>query len=176
MYKDYELNIPERPYKIFWHGKFLRSYDNKNDFDMGVKFFSGFLIEITTKIEDNDMIDKELMKLVLNKPRIKDIYKLKSNPNLDDFSLPYSLHGDGDLYEINVYELSSICKEWAFFNKFDIDLHRRLDSKWDWQLSSRVYPIAGVETESFSSFGTSDTSYQAIFDACKHLLMHTRNR
>lgn len=125
-----------------------------------------------------ETISKELMKLVLNKPRIKDIYKLKSNPNLDDFSLPYSLHGDGDLYEINVYVLADICKEWASFNKYDIQLHRRLDKKWDWVLEPRPVfaSIAGVDDMKFKTLGVSDSSYQAIFDACKHLLMHTRNR
>lgn len=47
MIKDYELDIPERPYKIYWHGKFLRSYDNYDSFEIGLKFFSGFLINVT---------------------------------------------------------------------------------------------------------------------------------
>ena len=47
--KPYELDIPERPFKIYWHNKFLRSYDNRADFEAGVKFFNCFLIEITTK-------------------------------------------------------------------------------------------------------------------------------
>lgn len=47
MIKEYELNIAERPFKIFWHGKFLRSYTNETEFKQGLKFFSGFLIEIT---------------------------------------------------------------------------------------------------------------------------------
>lgn len=47
MIKDYELDIPERPYKIYWHGKFLRSYDVYDDFKRGLRFFRGFLIDIT---------------------------------------------------------------------------------------------------------------------------------
>lgn len=47
--KDYELEVPERPFKIYWHGKFLRSYDRRDDFERGVQFFNGFLIDITTK-------------------------------------------------------------------------------------------------------------------------------
>lgn len=49
MIKDYELNIPERPFKIFWHGRFLRSHTDENEFKNGLKFFSGFLVEITYK-------------------------------------------------------------------------------------------------------------------------------
>lgn len=45
--KNYEKEIPERPYRIHWHGHFLRSYDNINDFHAGIKFFNAFLIEIT---------------------------------------------------------------------------------------------------------------------------------
>ena len=51
MLKNYELNIPERPYKIYWHGKFLRSFIHKEDFDSCIKFFKGFLIEITGTYE-----------------------------------------------------------------------------------------------------------------------------
>lgn len=47
--KDYDKDIPERPFKIYWHGKFLRSYSCENEFKQGLKFFSGFLIEITFK-------------------------------------------------------------------------------------------------------------------------------
>lgn len=45
--KEYEKEVPERPYRIHWHGNFLRSYDNVDDFKAGIKFFSGFLIAIT---------------------------------------------------------------------------------------------------------------------------------
>ena len=45
--KEYELDIPEREYKIYWHSKFLRSYTVEDDFKAGLKFFNLFLICIT---------------------------------------------------------------------------------------------------------------------------------
>lgn len=47
MVKEWELDIPEREYKIYWHGKFLRSFDKEDDFKKCIKFFKGFLINIT---------------------------------------------------------------------------------------------------------------------------------
>lgn len=44
---DYEQEIPSRPHRIHWHGKFLRSYSDEEAFEQGIKFFSGFLIDIT---------------------------------------------------------------------------------------------------------------------------------
>lgn len=48
--KDYELEIPERPYRIYWHGKFLRSYDNLTDLNKGLDFFKSMLICVTANV------------------------------------------------------------------------------------------------------------------------------
>ena len=58
------------------------------------------------------MITKELLRTILNEKRVKDIYKIGSNPNCGLNVLPYSLQGNGDLQEINIYELSFKCIEW----------------------------------------------------------------
>lgn len=47
--KDYELEIPERPYRLFWHNRFLRSFDNKNDLKNCFLFFKRFLVNIKCK-------------------------------------------------------------------------------------------------------------------------------
>jgi len=49
--KDFEQDIPERPFKIYWHGRFLRSYKDAEEFRNSVAFFNLFLIEITTSEE-----------------------------------------------------------------------------------------------------------------------------
>lgn len=54
MIKEYELNIAEREYKIYWHGRFLRSYDNDTDFKLGLIFFRQFLICITGEYISTD--------------------------------------------------------------------------------------------------------------------------
>lgn len=48
--KEYEKEIPSRPYRIYWHGRFLRSYVSLVDFKNGVKFYTGFLIAISGKV------------------------------------------------------------------------------------------------------------------------------
>ena len=50
MKKDYELEISSRPYRIYWHKRFLRSYNNIEDYEKGIKFFKGFLINISYNI------------------------------------------------------------------------------------------------------------------------------
>ena len=57
------------------------------------------------------MITKELLSTILNE-RVRDIYKLRSNPNYGHNVLTYSLHGHGELQEINIYELLFKCIEW----------------------------------------------------------------
>jgi len=53
--KDYELEILERPYHVYWHGKFLRSYITKDACLTAVKFFNSFLIAIEhRKVIRND--------------------------------------------------------------------------------------------------------------------------
>ena len=39
-----------RPFIIYWHGVFLRSYDNIIDLENNVKFYKSFLLCITTGI------------------------------------------------------------------------------------------------------------------------------
>ena len=57
------------------------------------------------------MITKELLSTILNE-RVRDIYKIGSNPNYGLNVLTYSLHGQGELQEINIYELLFKCIEW----------------------------------------------------------------
>lgn len=38
-----------KPFRIYWHGKFLRAYNTKSDMLNGVKFFTAFLLNITYK-------------------------------------------------------------------------------------------------------------------------------
>jgi vacuolar-type H+-ATPase subunit I/STV1 len=65
MLKDYEKDISERPYKIYWHGKFLRSFIYKEDYDSCIKFFKGFLIEITGTYKGEKMFLEEIKEMEL---------------------------------------------------------------------------------------------------------------
>lgn len=57
-------------------------------------------------------MSKELLSEVLG-VKIKDIYKLGSNPNFGNNEVLYSVVGNGDLCNINIHELAHKCKEWA---------------------------------------------------------------
>lgn len=48
--KEYEREINSRPYRIYWHNKFLRSYETQEDMENGLLFFNKFLISITHKL------------------------------------------------------------------------------------------------------------------------------
>lgn len=48
--KDYEQEIESRPYRIYWHNKFLRSYETKEELEKGLLFFNKFLVSITYKV------------------------------------------------------------------------------------------------------------------------------
>ena len=42
--KPYEMEVTERPYHIFWHGVFLRSYADKEEFDKNLLWYKSFLL------------------------------------------------------------------------------------------------------------------------------------
>lgn len=48
--KPEEMDVQERPFKIYWHNRFLRSYITCEDLENGLKFFNQFLIAITTNV------------------------------------------------------------------------------------------------------------------------------
>ena len=117
------------------------------------------------------MIDKDLMRIVLKEPKIRDIYELNSNPNLDEYTLPYSLRGIGDLYEINVYVLANKCKEWVFEQGFELFTGKiKEEGVWMWTLD----PGDGSAT-TIDFCGRADTEYDAVFDACKFFLEYIKN-
>lgn len=49
-----EQYTPLRPYRIYWHGMFLRNYDNLTDFENNLKFFTGFLLNMATSLHTED--------------------------------------------------------------------------------------------------------------------------
>ena len=47
MVKEFEKEIESRPFRIYWHNKFLRSYETEKEMNDGLNFFNKFLISIT---------------------------------------------------------------------------------------------------------------------------------
>ena len=58
---------------------------------------------------------KELLSEVL-KLKVKDIYKIGSNPNFGENTLLFSIVGNGELQDINIYELIHKMKEYILKN------------------------------------------------------------
>ena len=117
------------------------------------------------------MIDRDLMRLVLKEPKIRDIYKLNSNPNLDEYELPYSKRGIGELYWINVYVLANKCKEWMFEEGFELFTGKCSDDgTWMWSINPNDGSAVTIDF-----CGRADTEYEAVFDACKFLMEYFKN-
>jgi len=62
-------------------------------------------------------ISPELLTLII-KDRVKNIYKIGSNPNLSDNELPYQIKRCGDLQVINLDTLGRYMEEWCLNNDY----------------------------------------------------------
>lgn len=49
----YNTEVPSRPFRIHWHGKFLRSYTTRQELEQGLKFFKSFLLNIESRVYRN---------------------------------------------------------------------------------------------------------------------------
>lgn len=107
------------------------------------------------------MITKELLSTVLNE-RVRDVYKIGSNPNCGLNVLHYSLHGQGDLQEINIYELLFKCIDWLI----DVtdDSVKIITNKDDTYV--RIY--IPNEADFYSEYATDKT--EAILKVCEWCL------
>jgi hypothetical protein len=47
--KPEELETSDRPFRVHWHGRFLRSWKTMEELKDSLNFFNSFLIEITHK-------------------------------------------------------------------------------------------------------------------------------
>ena len=107
------------------------------------------------------MITKELLSTILNE-RVRDIYKIGSNPNCGLNVLPYSLHGNGDLQEINIYELSFKCIEWLIdVTDNSVEIITNKDDTY-----VRIY--IPNEADFYSEYATDKT--EAIIKVCEWYL------
>jgi hypothetical protein len=70
-------------------------------------------------IKMENIISKELLSEVLGE-KVREIYKIGSNPNFGSNDLLYKYHRIGGLYNINIYELAHKCKEWGILRGYII--------------------------------------------------------
>ena len=107
------------------------------------------------------MITKELLSIILNE-RVKDIYKIGSNPNYGLNVLTYSLHGQGELQEINIYELLFKCIEWLIdVTDNSVEIITNKDG-----IYTRIYIPS--EADFYSEYTTDKT--EAIIKVCEWYL------
>lgn len=112
------------------------------------------------------MISKELLSTILNE-RVRDIYKIGSNPNCGLNVLPYSLHGNGDLQEINIYELSFKCIEWLIdITDNSVEIITNKDDTY-----VRIY--IPNEADFYTEYATD--KIEAIIKACEWILKNEKN-
>ena len=106
-------------------------------------------------------ISNELLGTILNE-RVKYIYKIGSNPNYGLNVLPYSIHGHGDLKEINICELSFKCIEWLIdVTDNSVEIITNKDDTY-----VRIY--IPNEADFYSEYASDKT--EAIIKACEWLL------
>ena len=112
-------------------------------------------------------ISKELLSTILNE-RVRDIYKIGSNPNCGLNVLPYSLHGNGDLQEINIYELSFKCIEWLIdVTDNSVEIITNKDDTY-----VRIY--IPNEADFYSEYATD--KIEAIIKVCNRVLEHLNEK
>lgn len=120
------------------------------------------------------MISKELLKNVLN-VRVKEIYKLKSNPNLDEFTLPYSIQGIGELYWINIFQLMYLCKQWAWEHNYQIISSYKSVVMGKVPYAELVYTVPLEDVDKYvmvASFGgdEDETEVDVVIKCCEWIL------
>ena len=113
------------------------------------------------------MITKELLSTILNE-RVRDIYKIGSNPNCGLNVLPYSLHGHGDLQEINIYELLFKCIEWLIdVTENSVEIITNKEDTY-----ARIY--IHNEADFYSEYATD--KIEAIIKVCNRVLEHLNEK
>ena len=78
------------------------------------------------------------------------------------------VHSDGWYDEINIYEFSYLCKEWAIKIDYKIESHTHLINK-------RIIGVASFNMQdNTTKFFQADAEPEAIFKACEWLLEKTK--
>ena len=105
------------------------------------------------------MISKELLGVVLSNYGITDVY-----PSYDESDVMTAVGYEIEeiVFEINIYELANLCKEWAFRDEYSCMSRPRLFGGWICELMSGY----GVEDIQFDE----TTEPEAIFKACQWVL------
>lgn len=109
------------------------------------------------------MISKQLLSLILS-VNIKNIYKIGSNPNFGEEDFLYSVVGNGDLENINVYSLAAKVKKWCVENS------RFYICSWENSGGCGASVYTNYSEDTFFIISGKDYEYEAIFECAEWIL------
>lgn len=116
------------------------------------------------------MISKTLLSNIIGAD-INNVYEIGSNPNLSGLEIPYSVKGNGDLLNINIFELVNKAKKWALSK--DFSLLSGFDKETNLQTCFINFGYGLTECSLdvwWDQDFTAETEEEAVFKAAQYIL------